>query len=61
MSSFVRKAWAVISAMAFILLLTPVGLRADDVIWAPQALSDLIDEGLEQNNEIQSLKTRWRV
>jgi len=56
MSSFVRKPWAVISAMAFILLLTPAGLRADDVIWAPQALSDLINEGLEQNNEIQSLK-----
>jgi len=56
MSGFVRKAWAVISAMAFILLLTPAGLRADTVIWATQALSDLIDEGLEHNNEIQSLK-----
>ena len=58
MSGFVRKAWAAISAMAFILLLTPISLRADTVIWAPQALSDLIDEGLEQNNEIQGLENQ---
>ncbi len=56
MSGFVRKAWVTISAIVFILLLSPISLRADDVIRAPQALSDLIDEGLEQNNEIQSLK-----
>ncbi len=58
MGGFSKKACATISIFVFILLITSVRLQADSLIWAPQALSDLIDEGLEQNKEIQSLENQ---
>lgn len=51
-----KKAWAAVMMIVFILMATPVGLWAESPIWAPEELSGLIDEGLAQNKEIQSLK-----
>jgi len=56
MDGFAKKACAAISIFVFILLITPAILQADSLISAPQALSDLIDEGLAQNKEIQSME-----
>jgi cobalt-zinc-cadmium efflux system outer membrane protein len=56
MEDFAKKACATIWVIVFILLITPVGLRADTLIWAPEELGALIEEGLARNNEIQSLK-----
>jgi outer membrane protein TolC len=39
-------------------LMSPANIFADSPIWAPKALADLINEGLVQNNEIQSMEAR---
>lgn len=58
MDRLTQKSGAIISIIVFILLIAPIGLRADSLIWAPQELSDLIDEGLKQNKEIQNLENQ---
>jgi len=39
-------------------LMSPANIFADSPIWAPTALADLINEGLVQNKEIQSLEAQ---
>jgi len=39
-------------------VMAPANILADSPIWAPAALADLIDEGLVQNREIQSLEAQ---
>jgi len=56
MDDFAEKTWAAILVFVITFLTTPVELRADSLIWAPQELKEIIEQGLAQNNEIQSLK-----
>ena len=58
MDGLARKASVIISILVFILLIAPLDLLADSLIWAPPELGDLIDEGLEQNKEIQDLENQ---
>ena len=58
MDGLARKAGVTISIIVFIFLITPIDLLADSLIWAPPELGDLIDEGLEQNKEIQNLENQ---
>ena len=61
MDGLARKASVIISILVFILLIAPLDLLADSLIWAPPELGDLIDEGLEQNKEIQDLENQLQA
>lgn len=56
MDDFAKKTRAAILVIVIILLTIPFQIRADSLIWAPEGLKDLIEQGLAQNKEIQSLK-----
>jgi outer membrane protein TolC len=45
-------------AVLIIGLMAPANIFAESPIWAPAALADLIDEGLVQNKEIQSMEAQ---
>jgi cobalt-zinc-cadmium efflux system outer membrane protein len=58
MWGFSRKVSGMILAILFTFLLVPNNLQAGSPIWAPSPLADLIEEGLAQNKEIQSLEAQ---
>jgi outer membrane protein TolC len=58
MRGFSIKAKGMILAILYIFFMAPSSLLAASLIWAPPALNELIEEGLKQNKEIQSLEAR---
>jgi outer membrane protein TolC len=58
MRGFSIKSKGTILAILTTILMAPGSLLAASLIWAPPALNELIEEGLAQNKEIQSLEAR---
>jgi len=58
MRGILIKVEKLLLAVLIIGLMAPANIFADSPIWAPTALAGLIDEGLVQNKEIQSLEAR---
>ncbi len=58
MRHFSIKAGGVILIILWVSLFVPATGQAASPIWAPSPLAQLIEEGIEQNKEIQSLEAR---
>ncbi len=58
MTLFPKKPGVIVLAILSIFLFWNGNIQAVSPIWAPQGLSNLIEEGLAQNKEIQSLQAR---
>ena len=58
MRGFSIKSKGMILVILTTILTAPGSLLAASLIWAPPALNELIEEGLAQNKEIQSLEAR---
>ena len=58
MWGFSIKATGMILAILYTFFMAPSSLLAASLIWAPPALNELIEEGLAQNREIQSLEAQ---
>jgi outer membrane protein TolC len=58
MKSFLQKLMGLLLAILVALLIEPESVQAVPPIWAPSYLAGLIEEGLAENQEIQSLAAR---